>query len=358
MAEYSILPAPYTVGPDAYEKVAAYCLRRGRTAVVIGGEKAMAAARPKLDKAIAGTALTILGYFVYGRECTRENAQALARIPAVQAADMLLLVGGGKAVDTGKLVAIALEKPFFTLPTIASNCAAASAVAIVYHQDGSFDNFTFLEEPASHVFIDTDIIARAPRQYLWAGIGDTYAKYYEVDISARGEQLEHYMAMGVTLSRMCMETLVQHGRQALADNDAGQASYALEQAALAIIITTGYVSMLVSKNKSMDYNGGVAHAFFYGLCNLPRFDETHLHGVVVGFGVLVLLMMDGRPEECERLKAFNRTVGLPTKLSEIGVTTEQVAACAEGMTHDEDLIHYPYRVTAEMIINATRQLDV
>lgn len=33
-----------------------------------------------------------------------------------------------------------------------------------------------------HAFIDTEIIAKAPAQYMWAGIGDTYAKYYEATI--------------------------------------------------------------------------------------------------------------------------------------------------------------------------------
>lgn len=35
-----------------------------------------------------------------------------------------------------------------------------------------------------HAFIDTEIIAKAPCQYMWAGIGDTYAKYYEATISS------------------------------------------------------------------------------------------------------------------------------------------------------------------------------
>lgn len=357
MENYSILPAPYTVGPECYKEVPGFCGRCGRTAVVIGGEKAIAAARPKLEAAIEGSEITILDYLVYGKEATYENAELLEAKKTVKEADMLFLVGGGKAVDTGKLVSIALEKPFFTFPTIASNCAASSAVSIIYNPDGSFRAFVFMDETARHVFIDTEIIAKAPREYLWAGIGDTYAKYYEVAISARDEKLEHFKAMGVNMSRMCMETIVDYGTKALADNDKGIASYELEQTALAIIITTGWVSMLVSKEKTMDYNGGVAHAFFYGLCNLPKFDENHLHGVVVGFGVLILLTMDGRDEECEKLKAFNRTVGLPTRLSEIDVTIDQVAQCAESMTHDEDLEHYPYKVTAEMIVEAARKLD-
>ena len=357
MENYTVAPVPYSVGPAVYEKIPEYCRLYGKKIVVIGGKKAMAAAKEKLLAAVNGTELEILDFVWFGTECTFDRAKELEALEAVQNADMIFAVGGGKAVDTCKLVSVDLEKPYFSFPTIASNCAASSALSIVYHADGSFDAFVHLLNAARHTFIDTEIIACAPEKYLWAGIGDTYAKYYEVSISAKGEQLPHYLAMGVHLSRMCMETLVQHGEQALKDNMAQTASYALEQAALAIIITTGWVSMLVAREHTMDYNGGIAHAFFYGLCNLPGFDEDHLHGVVVGFGVLLLLLIDGQEEECRRLMAFNRTVGLPTRLSELGVTLEQVAACAEGMTKDEDLEHYPYRVTAEMIVEAARRLD-
>ena len=358
MDNYTILPVPYTVGLEVYNSVAEYTRLYGTKAVVIGGEKAMNASREKLLNAVEDTEITILDFVHFGKECTFEAAGRLEAVEAVKEADMIFAVGGGKAIDTAKLVSIDLKKPYFAFPTIASNCAAASAVSIVYKEDGSFADFVHFLEAAKHVFIDTDIIARAPREYLWAGIGDTYAKYYEVSISARGESLPHYMAMGVNMSRMCMETLVEHGAQALCDNEAGIASYDLEQAALAIIITTGWVSMLVARDHTMDYNGGVAHAFFYGLCNLPGFDENHLHGVVVGFGVLLLLVMDGREDESTKLIEFNKTVGLPTCLSDIDVTVEQVAACAHTMTEDEDVRHYPYKVTEEMILRAVRKLDV
>ena len=56
--------------------------------------------------------------------------------------------------------------------------------------------------------------------------------------------------------------------------------------------------MLVARDHTMDYNGGVAHAFYYGLCSLPGFadDEKRLHGVVVALGVLMLLLVDGSVE--------------------------------------------------------------
>ena len=357
MENYSVIIPSYTVGPEAYSEIPRYCGLYGRTAVVIGGEKAMAAAKEKLLQAVAGSDLSILDFVKYGTEATYEAEAVLEANPTVQAADMIFAVGGGKATDTAKLTALHLNKPFFTFPTIASNCAAASSVAIIYNPDGSFREFVHYLDTSRHVFIDTDIIARAPWEYLWAGIGDTYAKYYEVSISARGEELEHYLALGVTMSRMCMEPLVQYGEKALSDNKDGKASYELEQCALAIIITTGWVSMLVSRRHNMLYNGGVAHAMFYSLCGLPGFDETHIHGVVVGFGVLLQLMIDGDEEECEKLKAFNRRIGLPTSFKEIGVTLEELEKVAARLIQDEDVEHFPYPLTVEMVMEAAKKLE-
>ena len=356
MENYTILIPSYTVGPLSYREIPLYCSRYGSKAVVIGGSRAMAAAREKLCEATEGSSVSITGFVLYGRECTYEAADRLAEVPAVCEADMIFAVGGGKAVDTAKLVSLKLKKPYFTFPTIASNCAAASSLAIVYHEDGTFRDFVHFLETAKHVFIDTEIIAKAPEQYLFAGIGDTYAKYYEVSVSARGEELEHYKALGVNMSRMCMETLVAHGEAALAHNRLGMATFAVEQCALAIIITTGWVSMLVARDHTMDYNGGVAHALFYSLCELPGFDETHIHGVVVGFGVLLLLLIDGQEEEYRKLRDFNRKIGLPVSLADIGVTLDDIRKVASRMTADEDLEHYPYRVTEEMIMEAAEKL--
>ncbi|MGI6014062.1 MAG: iron-containing alcohol dehydrogenase family protein [Oscillospiraceae bacterium] len=357
METYSILIPSYTVGPKAYKAIPEYCKRYGTKAVVIGGHKAMAAAKEKLLAAVAQSDLTITDFLWFGKDCTYSSARALEQLQAVQEADMIFAVGGGKAVDTCKLVSLDLGKPYFSFPTIASNCAAASSLSIVYREDGSFCDFVHLLESAKHIFIDTEIIAQAPVQYLWAGIGDTYAKYYEVSVSAKGERLSHYKAMGVNLSQMCMESLLQHGEQALKDNEQKRPSQDLEQAALAIIITTGWVSMLVARDHTMDYNGGVAHAVFYGLCNLQGFEETHLHGVVVGFGVLMLLLIDGQEEAYQKMVAFNKRVNLPTTLEEIGVTFDQFCSVAEQITQDEDLEHYPYRVTVEMLNAAAKRLE-
>ena len=130
MENYSVQVPPYTVGPEAYRQIEKQCHIYGKKAVVVGGKKAMAAAKDKLLAAVKDTGIEILDFVWFGGECTFNNAKKLEQLEAVRQADMIFAVGGGKAIDTCKLVSIDFEKPYFSFPTIASNCAPTSAVSI------------------------------------------------------------------------------------------------------------------------------------------------------------------------------------------------------------------------------------
>ena len=94
MENYSILIPSYTVGPKAYEKIYDYCHVYGKKAIVIGGARAMAAAKAKLVQALEGTGMTITGFLCFGKECTHEAARRLAEKPQVQEADIRKAVCG------------------------------------------------------------------------------------------------------------------------------------------------------------------------------------------------------------------------------------------------------------------------
>lgn len=67
-------------------------------------------------------------------------------------------IGGGKAIDTSKIVASKLEKDIFIIPTIASTCAGTSALSVVYNNDSTFKEFCFFKEPPKKIFIDLETI--------------------------------------------------------------------------------------------------------------------------------------------------------------------------------------------------------
>ncbi|MCC8060062.1 MAG: iron-containing alcohol dehydrogenase family protein [Clostridiales bacterium] len=357
MNHYSIFLPSYTIGENPYERVGAICRPYGSTAVVIGGYRAMAAAGAALDGAAKEGEIRILDYLWFGGECSYENVERLQQESAVQQADMIFAVGGGKATDTAKALANIMEKPVFTFPTISSNCSACTSVSIMYHADGSFYRPFFFEKPPVHAFIHLGIIARSPEKYMWAGMGDTYAKYFESTVSSRGEELSHYIRLGVVVSSMCLEPILTYGAKALEDNRAGRISAELEQVVLAVVVSTGIASILLTQDQIIDYNTGLGHAVFYALTSFPHIEKGHLHGEVVSYGILILLLVDGQKEMFEKLYAFSRSVGLPTRLSDVEITEEQLGQVIEKTLEMKDIDHNPYKVTREMLEDAFRTLE-
>ena len=179
LENYEVHLPSYSIGDKIYEKIGPVCESYGKRVLVIGGRKALAAAYDKIAAYVAQTNLEIIGTEIYGENCTYATVERLRALPLYQEADMVFGVGGGKALDTVKCLCIPDDKPVFSFPTIASNCAATTSVSIMYNEDGTFLKPHFFIRPVMHAFIDTQIIAQAPSQYMWAGIGDTYAKYYE-----------------------------------------------------------------------------------------------------------------------------------------------------------------------------------
>jgi glycerol dehydrogenase len=356
MENYSIYLPSYSIGEDVYSKIPAICAAYGKRIVAVGGERAIASVRSLLIKAVCDSELRFEDFIWFGGEASYENVEALMANPKVQSADMLFAIGGGKATDTTKCLAEKLHKPVFTVPTIASNCSACTSVSIMYHPDGSFREPFFFAKPPVHAFIQTSVIVGTPVQYMWAGIGDTYAKYFESTVSSRGEDLVHYTALGVGMSHRCYEPLMQYGRQALEDQKAGKVSYAFEQTVLAIIVTTAIVSILVTTEHIIDYNTGLAHAIYYALTSFPHIEEGHLHGELVGFGVLLLLLIDGQQEAFERVYAFNRSVGLPTSIADVEITEADLPDVIRKTVSMKDIDHNPYVITEEMVTEAFEKL--
>lgn len=357
LENYEVHLPSYSIGDKIYEKIGPVCESYGKKVLVIGGRKALAAAYDKIAAYVAQTNLEIIGTEVYGENCTYATVERLRALPLYQEADMVFGVGGGKALDTVKCLCIPDDKPVFSFPTIASNCAATTSVSILYNEDGTFLKPHFFIRPVMHAFIDTQIIAQAPSQYMWAGIGDTYAKYYEALISSRDERLEHFTAVGVAVSQMCRDPLLLYSAQALEDHKQGLCTYAVEQVVLAIVVTTGIASIFLTKDYTPDYNSGLAHAIFYALTAYPVIEERHLHGEVVAFGILIALLVDGQKEEFEKIYELNKSIGLPTQLSDIEITPAQWEECLKVIPTMSDVAHYPYKVTRPMLEDAMKTLE-
>lgn len=319
----TIQMSDYTVGEDAFDAIPETLESYGATKVVlVGGERALAAAAPGIEWALEGTGVTVTGTIVYGKDATRTNVNRLLENPAFREADVAFGIGGGKAIDTVKTAAAELKKTVFSVPTICSNCSAATAIAVIYHDDGSLEGYAYPPCPA-HIFINPKIIAEAPAEYFWAGIGDGLSKQPEVEYATSKDDLGHTAELGLALAHTCTEPLMTWGEQGLADVRASRASEAVRRIALDIVVNTGYVSNLTNQ-PDFYYNSTLAHAFYNGTTSVQR-EGTYLHGQVVSFGVLVMFAYRHDDAELARYAAFNKRLGLPVTLAEIGLSEDDIA---------------------------------
>ncbi|WP_294377402.1 iron-containing alcohol dehydrogenase family protein [uncultured Clostridium sp.] len=357
MSNYSVFLPDYSVGEECYKEIPSVTRKYGTTAVVIGGKTAISKAKEELIKGIENSNVKIIDFVWYGGDSSYENVEALKNLPSVQNADMLFGVGGGRACDTVKILGDEMDKPFFTFPTLASNCAACTAIAVVYDKNGTFKEYYYLKQPSYHTFINTKIIADSPYNLLWAGIGDALSKEYEVLFASRDKFMYHTPLMGKTISKMCTDPLVDYGKKALEDCKNNIPSFELGQVALDIIITTGIVSNFATHEAQPDpkddyyYNSSLAHCVYYGSSLIPAC-EKHLHGEIVSFGVLCLLTYDKQYEERDRIMKFNHSISLPITLDDIDMKLEDIDKVVEKSMNVVEWKYVPGNPTGELFKKA------
>ena len=345
----------FTIGLNAFDAFRDVIGRYGNKIAAVHGEKAWNAAGRYVTQAVEKAGMTTTGEILYGHEATWSNVERLVADQRVRQSDVLLAVGGGKCVDTVKLAADLLRKPVFTIPTIASNCAPVTKLSIMYGEDGTFEKVKRLNSVPVHCFIHPGIILDAPIRYLRAGIGDAMAKHVESEWSAKaGEKLSFGSEFGILAGRLCFYPMLEFGKKAVEDAKAGIVSEELEKILLNIIITPGIVSVSVHS----DYVGGIAHALFYGLTRRRQIEENYLHGDVVAYGTLVNLMVDRDWDKLEKTYRFNRSLGLPSCLKDLGLTLEDdLEDVLAAAVKNQELSHTPYLVTADLIQEAMRELE-
>ena len=345
--------ANYTIGTDAYKNIKDVCFSLGKRALIIGGKTALLKAEEKLKSNM--TDFEIVDTVIYGDECVRARAEELYEIYRETNVDFVMGVGGGKAIDTSKCTADLLGVPVITVPTIASTCAASSALAVMYTENHTFDGFWYFKRPAYHIFMDTEIITEAPFKYFRAGIGDTLAKFYEVEFSARNKGKTYNDEMALSISRMCNKPLIDSALSALEDCKNNRATEEFENVCLIILVSTGMVSMLVNPK----FNGAVAHALFYGLTEIEGFEEKFLHGDVIGYTTAVQLVLDKKPDEAKVIGELIGNMGVETTLSarNINLDYEYLLPVLKATLKDPDMDVVPYKVTEEMLYDAIIKME-
>lgn len=358
MRKAFICPTKYVQGEDEILNLGYFVKTFGKSALLIAHPDDVMRVKAKLD----ATAEKFGVYFAasgFKGECSRQEVARLQELAKEQGCDCTIGLGGGKAIDTAKCVAEG--NALIIVPTIAATDAPTSHSAVLYTEDGAFDDYAYFKQSPSVVLIDTTVVANAPTRFLVSGMGDALSTYFETRATANSfSNVNAGLPSGVreglcppakgtntamALAKLCYETLLADGQKAKAACDCNQVTPALENIIEANILLSGLGFE----------SGGLAgaHAIHDGLTVLEG-AHHYFHGEKVAFGTLAQLVLENAPEsEIEEVLEFCISVGLPVCLEDIGVpeiTPEELRAVAEKACIPEESIYsMPFPITVEAV---------
>ncbi|WP_438447235.1 glycerol dehydrogenase [Gorillibacterium sp. sgz5001074] len=343
-------PSRYVQGVEALQEIGTYVQAYGGSGFLVASAEDQERVAGGLRAAQERVSFRLVSG-AFGGLCTEAEVERLAGLCDSGGGTVVVGLGGGRALDAAKAVAHALDLPVIIVPTIASTDAPCSSLAVVYRETGELSRYLQLRRPPDVVLVDTGIIARAPVRFLVAGIGDAWSTYYEARANLRSAEARR--TAGPTLAAMavaelCRQTLLEHAAAARDACAAGQATEALERIVEANLLLSG-----------LAFEGcglAAAHAVHNGLTLLPEARRL-LHGELVAFCVLVQLQLEGVPRaEQDEAAAFNRALGLPVCLADIGLSgaarDDLLPAAVAACSADGPMAHMPFEVTPAAVADA------
>ncbi|HAA31940.1 MAG TPA: oxidoreductase [Cyanobacteria bacterium UBA8553] len=348
----TVAPAQVLRGSQALELSGEAIARLGHRPLVVGGNSTLAALASKLQPVLEQQQLRY-AQRSYTPDCSEASLASLQKAATSHQADLIIGIGGGKALDTAKLLAHQCELPVVTIPTSAATCAAWTALSNIYSDQGAFLYDVGLDRCPDLLVLDYSLIQTAPQRTLVAGIGDALAKWYEASVSSGSSPVTLIIA-AVQQARVLRDILFQKSADALKE----PGSEAWREVVDATCLLAGVIGGL----GGAQCRTVAAHAIHNGLTHLPAAHHA-LHGEKVAYGILVQLrleeMLQGNQLAAsarQQLLKFYDEIGLPQNLDALGlgnITLAELRKAAEiACKPSSDIHRLPFEVVPEQLLAA------
>ncbi len=347
-----IAPTQVLRGEKCLSNAGVAIARLGTLPLVVAGNKTLDLIKPYLKPIFSQYKLTA-DYASYSPDCAESSLAILKETVQAHQADFIIGVGGGKALDTSKLLAHQCQLPIVTIPTSAATCAAWTALSNIYSEAGAFQYDVGLHRCPDLLLLDYSLIRTAPKRTLVAGIGDAIAKWYEASVSS-GSSSATLTIAAVQQARVLRDILFQKSAIALKNPQSDDWKEVVD----ASVLLAGVIGGLGGAN----CRTVAAHAVHNGLTHILAAHGA-LHGEKVAYGILVQLrleeMVQGNQLSTtarQQLLEFYTTVGLPKTLEDLGlgnVSLAELRQAAEIACNPHSDIHrLPFAVSPEQLIAA------
>ena len=303
------LPRLIVVGEKNIGKIGNFLksLNDAKKVSLISGSNVKKIVQKKIDESLASSNIKKSWYL--SKINDTKSIKEIEKNVRKNKTNLLIGVGGGRSVDIAKMIAFNLDKPFVSIPTSASHDGIASPFVSV---KGEKPHSMVATAPLG-VFVDVDIIKKAPKELLASGCGDLIAKITAVHDWQLGNSKtgEYYGRYSAHLALMSAKILIENSsRFAKKGPDVREIVEAL--------ISAGVASCIAGSSRPCS---GAEHLFSHAVDKLEP--GVGLHGEKCGIGAIMIAKLQG--QDWKNIVKTLKAVGAPTTAKEIGLKSNILA---------------------------------
>ncbi|MBU6532934.1 glycerol dehydrogenase [Streptomyces sp. NPDC057245] len=351
-----ISPGRYVQGRGAIHQLGDYLKPLGSSPLIIADDLVWGLVGHDVEASLKSAGLPAVRERSAGIPSASEVDRLVGAIEAA-GADVAVAVGGGSTIDAVKAAGHLAGIRWANCPTVASTDAPCSALSVIYTESGAFEEYRFFPRNPDLVLVDSQVVANAPVATLVAGVGDALATWLEARATARSNSATMAGGLptltGTALAQLSWDVLWENALPAIDAVTDNTVTPAVEKVIEANTLLSG-----------LGFESGglaAAHAIHNGLTAVP---DTHglAHGQKVNIGSLTQLVLEGAPAgDIRDFITFTTRVGLPTTLTEVGLSVDDEAALkqvADAATAEGETIHsMPFDVRSEDVVSALKSIE-
>jgi glycerol-1-phosphate dehydrogenase [NAD(P)+] len=255
----------------------------------------------KIERGLDSSKIKYIWHVVQDNQIRSINR--IQKIVKNDKSDLIIGVGGGRSVDIAKIVAYNLKIPFVSLPTAASHDGIASPFVSVK----SDKPHSIIASSPIGVFVDIDIIKKAPKRLLASGCGDLVANIIAVHDWKLGHEKtgEYFGRYSSNLAEMSARILME--------NSSIFAKKGLDvRVVVEALISAGVASCIAGSSRPCS---GAEHLFSHALDQIAP--GVGLHGEKCGLGAIMMAKLQG--QDWKKIVFTLKNVGAPTNAKKIGL---------------------------------------
>lgn len=353
-------PSRYVQGPGEFANLPTFVSYYGKTAMAMVDPFFMEEFSVKLPQMFEAAGMKVYVTEFPGLCCDANIEKMIAYAESLpELPDAFIGIGGGQTCDMDKVLGAHFRKATIVCPTSLATDAPTSQHTIV-NNPGEINHYIFHYKNPDYVVVDTDITIKSPAFMYISGIGDALATYVEAEATLAHNNVTNVAGfrykptlLAMSAARTCYEVLLEQGRAAVLAAKNHIRTQAYEDCAEATTLLSGL---------GFECTGvSIAHALQAAFFAAP-IEKPLLHGAGVGYGTLILVLLNNEVARFEELYQFCKDVGLPVCTRDLGIPAEKRTEWVEAIVDEAyparwSIHNVPYYVSRDMLLNAIYYLD-